>query len=170
MAYRVAAKQEVGQQFYTVTGLVQLMGGSNPPATLAFGELGKPQNTHNLGEGEGMPVQQSPIDEVTRCTGLTSCAAVCYLNADNGLAYIYHANTGTIHYDAFQAAMVAIGSGGPAHKTVYITYAHPKASDAGYQATIADLERWRVPANNIVEITHLFFPQFGMNNLLQIGY
>jgi hypothetical protein len=170
MAYQVAAQEKLGEAPHTITGLVQLMRGVNPPASLAFAELGYPRNTHNLSEGEGLPVQGSPLDEVTRCTGLDTCAAVCFLNTDNALAYVYHANTGTVPYSAFQAAMIAIGAGAAPYRTVFIVYAHRNATDRGYQDAIADLERWRVPANNIVEITHLFLNQFGMNNLLQIGY
>lgn len=167
--YRVAAKWEIGQNFYTVTGLVQLMSGQQPPAAIAFPRLGTPANTHNLGEGQGMAVQMSPMDEVTRATGLHSCASVCYLNAANGLAYVYHANAGSVSFAEFRAAMVAIVAG-VNYGTVYIAYAHRQGTDHSYQQNINNLIAWGVPAANIVEITDLFLNEFGMNNHLQIGY
>jgi hypothetical protein len=170
MAYRVPAAAAIGANTYTIPGVIQLMAGPHPPASITFPMLGNPPNTHNLGPNQGMPVQMSPVAEVTRSIGLITCASVCYLNTANNLAYVFHANAGHVSQANFTAAMVAIGSGGPAHPTVVIAYAHPNATDAGYQATINSFVAWGVPTNNIVEITHLFLPQFGMNNLLQIGY
>jgi hypothetical protein len=170
MAYQVPAAANIGANAYTITGVIQLMAGANPPANIAFPQLGNPPNTHDLGPNQGMPVQMSPFPEVTRAWGLITCASVCYVNSANALAYVFHANAGGVSHAQFMAAMVAIGSGGPAHNTVYIAYAHPNATDAGYQATINDFVAWGVPTNNIVEITNLFLNQFGMNNLLQIGY
>ena len=170
MAYRVAAAPAIGQQSYTITYLLQLMSGVNPPANIAFPSLGNPPNTHDLYTGQAMPVQGSPIPEVTRAVGLISCGSVCFLNSANSLAYVLHANVGYVTQAQFMAAMVAIAAGPAPYNTVYIAYAHPDPTDPGYQATIADFVHRGVPTNNIVEITNLLVNTFGMNNLLQIGY
>lgn len=170
MAYTVPAAPGLGQQTYTITYLLQLMGGVNPPANVAFPTLGNPPNTHNLLTGQAMPVQGGPIAEVTRAVGLISCGSVCFLNGANGLAYVLHANVGHVSHAQFMNAMVAIAAGPAPHNTVYIAYAHPGPTDPGYQGTIADFINWGVPTNNIVEITNLALNMFGMNNLLQIGY
>jgi hypothetical protein len=170
MAYQVAAAQNVGPAAQTIPGVLLAMGGALPPANIIFSLFPRIPNTHNLGQGQGRPVRESPIAEVTRSIGLISCASVCYLNTANNLAYVFHANTGAVSQGQFMAAMVAIDSGGPTHATVNIAYAHQNANDQGYQDTINDLQGWGVPPNNIVEITHLLVNQFGMNNLLQIGY
>lgn len=167
--YRVAAEWEIGQNFITIPGLIQLMSSQHPPATIAFPQLGTPVNTHELAEGEGMAVQMSPLDEVTRATALHSCAAVCYLNTTNGLAYVYHANAGSVSFAEFRIAMVAILAE-VNYGAVLIAYAHRQPTHHTYQQTINDFVAWGVPAANIVEITDLFLNEFGMNNYLQIGY
>ena len=167
--YRVAAEWAIGENFLTIPSLLQLMSSQHPPATIAFPRLGNPANTHSLAEGEGLAVQSSPLDEVTRATGLHTCASVCYLNGTNGLAYVYHSNVGHLSFVEFRVAMVAILAG-VNYANVYIAYAHRQPTDHGYQQNIDDLVAWGVPAANIVEITDLFLNEFGMNNYLQIGY
>jgi hypothetical protein len=80
-------------------------------------------------------------------------------------------NAGSVTVNEFNQAMVAIGATtGPPYNTVYIAYAHPNNTDPGYQSTIADFVTWGVPTSNIIEITNVFLPMFGLNNLLQAGY
>ena len=146
------------------------MGSVNPPANIAFPSLGNPPNTHNLGVGQGMSVQGGPLAEVTRSIGLITCGSVCFLNSANAQAYVLHANAGHVSNAQFMTAMAAILAGPPPYNTIYIGYAHPNATDPGYQASIADFILWTVPTNNIVEITHLPVGMFGMNNHFQIGY
>ncbi|MCG8436124.1 MAG: hypothetical protein MJA83_19060 [Gammaproteobacteria bacterium] len=171
MAYTVPAAQNLGHQAYTVTGVIQLMAGNNPPASIAFPNLGNPPgNTQTVPVSHGVAIQTSPNAEVVRSAPLITCASVCYVNSQSTVGYVYHANAGHVPNADFNNAMLAIGAAGPPYNTVYIAYAHPGDSDQGYQATIGDLVNWGVPTNNIVEITNLFIHQFGMNNLLQIGY
>lgn len=170
MAYTVAAAQNLGTNTYTITSVIQLMASQNPPATIAFPSLGNPPNTTNLGPTQGAPIQASPAVEVVRSFGLITCASVCFVNAGSTTGYVFHANAGHVSNADFLTAMTAIGAGAGPYNHVYIAYAHPNASDGGYQQSIASLVGWGIPTNNIVEITNLFLPQFGMNNLFQIGY
>ncbi|MFY0525287.1 hypothetical protein ACN28I_19790 [Archangium gephyra] len=168
MAYRVPATQSLGANAYTVSSVLQAVSGINPPASIAFPMLGS--STVTLGPSQGSPIQGGAVTAVVRSIGLITCASVCFVNANSTTAYVFHANAGSVSHGNFTAAMTAIGAGGGPYNGVYIAYAHPGATDPGYQSTIADLVNWGVPTHNIVEITHVFVPQFGMNNGLQIGY
>jgi len=170
MPYSVPATQNLGDQTYTITNVIQLMSGANPPANIAFPMLGNPVGaTTNLGVNQGAAIQWAPADAVTRAIGLITCASVCYVNADNGEAYVYHANTGHVTNPNFLTAMGAIHAAAP-YDSVYIAYAHLGNTDQGYQDTLTDFVTWGIPTNNIVEITNLFIGQFGLNNNLQLGY
>lgn len=170
MAFTVSAAPVMGHIPHTIPGVILMVNVPVPPANIAFPGLGNPPNTHNLLTGQAMPVQLSPVPEVTRAVGLISCGSVCFVNVANNLAYVLHANAGHVSNAQFMNAMVAIAAGPAPHNTVNIAYAHPNATDPGYQATIADFILWGVPTNNIVEITNLPVSFFGMNNALQIGY
>jgi hypothetical protein len=171
MAYTVPAAAQIGQQNYTVTGVIQLMASTNPPANIAFPNLGNPAgHTTNLWVGQGAAINLNQNAQVTRAIGLISCASFCFVDSQTGVGYVYHANVGSIDQAAFATAIHAMGSAGPPYNSVYIAMAHPNATDPGYQGSIQSLIGWGVPTNNIVEITHLFMGQFGLNNLLQIGY
>jgi hypothetical protein len=132
--------------------------------------LGNPPNTNNLGPGQGMVIAMGAIPQVNRSIGLITCASVCYVNTANNTSYVYHANAGHVPHADFLIAMAAIGAAGPVYNTVYISYAHLNATDAGYQASTADFVNWGVPTHQIVEITHLLVGQFGTNHQLHIGY
>jgi len=171
VVYTVPAAQIVGQQALTVTGLLQLVSGTNPPPNVPFPTLGSPPGAvTNLGPGQGVTIQAGLAPEVVRSFGLITCASVCYVTTASTTGYVYHANAGAIPNGSFNAAMAAIGAAGPPYNAVYVAYAHQNATDQGYQQTLGDLVNWGVPTNNIVEIEWLFLPQFGMNNLLQLGY
>lgn len=169
MAFTIPAAPGFGQIRRTIPGVVNLMGGANPPANIAFPSLGGTPNSHFLMTGESMPVQRSPVPEVTRAVGLITCASVCFHNTANDLAYVLHTGSGLVTHVQFMAAVTAILAG-PPFDTVYIAYAHRSATDPGYQAAVANFVNWGVPTNNIVEITNLPYDMFGMNNELQIGY
>jgi hypothetical protein len=170
MAYLIPAEQNIGNQFYTITGLIQLVSGNNPPASISLPTLGNPPGaTTNLGVRQGATIDWSPNPAVTRSFGLISCASVCFVNTATGIAYVYHANAGSVPDAEFNDAMDAIGAAAP-YNTVYIAYAHPNNTDRGYQDCIARLVARGIPTNNIVEISNLLLGQFGLNNNLQIGY
>lgn len=170
MPYSVKATQNIGTQGYTITALIQLMSGSNPPDSITFPNLGNPVGaTTNLGVDQGSTVNWTPNNAVTRSVGLLTCASVCYLNSDNGIGYVYHANTGHITQTSFNTAMTNIGATTPYNK-VYIAYTHMNNTDRGYQNSLVELVQWGIPTNNIVEVTNLFLSQFGLNNHLQLGY
>lgn len=171
MSYSVDANQNFGEQWLTITGLIQLMSGKNPPNSISFPSLGNPAGaTTSLGVGQGNVVTWGPNNAVTRSIGLISCASICFINTITGTAYVYHANTGHITNGGFNAIMGYIGAAGPVFNSVYITYTHPGNTDQGYQDSVTDMVNWGVPTNNIVEITNLFLQLFGLNNNLQLGY
>ena len=167
MPFTVNAAQNYGEDAFTITGLIQLLSSPNPPATVAFRTLG-PGGQILGSPGQGAAIALNPVPAIVRSTGLISCASVCYINGANGQGYVYHANVGVVAQDAFELAMHSIGA--PPMGQVYIALAHPGASDAGYQQTVADFVKWGVPANNIVEIAQLLLNMFGLNTSFQIGY
>ena len=170
MSYTVSAAPNIGTQGLTVTGLIQLMSSQHPPATVSLQSLGNPHNHHDLTPHQGHAITQGENPEVVRSIGLVSCASVCYVNnANPPIGYVFHANAGSLSASNFQAATTALGALAP-YNTVYIAYAHPDASDHGYQQNVAALVGWGIPTNNIVEITHLAVYNFGLNNVLQLGY
>jgi hypothetical protein len=151
-----------GEDLLTITTVIRNASMGITP--IKFGRLGTglavPPN-------RGAEIQLSTHAGVVRTTTLITCAAVCYVREDRG--YVYHANAGSVSQTAFQTALDAIHAHAPYHD-VYIAYAHPNASDGGYQGDIANLVAWGIPTNNVVELTHVFLPEFGLNNLLQLGY
>jgi hypothetical protein len=169
MAYRVPAAATVVGGPHTVVNVVNAMAAPMPPANISFPLLGNPPATNSLGPGQGMVIAAGAVPQVNRSIGLITCASVCYVNTANNTGYVYHANAGDVPHGDFVTAMGAIGAV-PPYGTVYIAYAHPNATDQGYQQSIQDFVNWGVPTNQIVEITHLFVGQFGTNNQLQIGY
>jgi hypothetical protein len=170
MAYTVAAAEKVGEQSLTVMSLIQLLGSKTPPTTIAFPDLGNPPNTTDLPEKEGKEIPLSGDAQVVRAFGLHTCASVCYVSSKTALGYVFHANAGSVSFAQFQTAIQAIGAKASTYNTVYIAYAHQNATDKSYQGTIADLIKWGIPTENVVEITNLFKNQFGMNNMFHLGY
>jgi hypothetical protein len=170
MAYTVAAAPEVGGQTFTIVSLIQALRSKTPPTSIGFPNLGKPSNTTSLAENEGLEIPFSGDEQVVRSVNLLTCASVCYVSTKSGNGYVYHANAGVVSFAKFQDAIKGIGAKPSTYNTVYIAYAHQGASGKGYQDTIAELISWEIPSENIVEITNLFMNQWGMNNLLQLGY
>jgi hypothetical protein len=171
MSYSIQAAQALGTDSYTIGGLVQLLGSENPPQTVGFPLLPSPAGqTTNLTPGQGATIQFTAQAQVVRAFGLITCASVCYTNATNGVSYVYHANAGAISQASFNTAIDAIGADDAPYGSVFVAYAHPGASDAGYQASVQSLVNWGVPTQQVVEISNLFVTQFGQNNLLQLGY
>jgi hypothetical protein len=174
MSYSVVASAALGGG-YTVVGLVQTLGSQNPPAVAAFQMLPSPVgHTTSLAINDGASIQFADPDQVVRAFSLITCASVCYTNSATGTSYVYHANAGVIGQASFNTAIGAIGAiaaaGPPLYPSVFVAVAHPGASDPGYQASVQALVGWGVPTNQVVEISNLFLPQFGLNNLLQLGY
>lgn len=171
MAYSVPATNTIGQQFLTITGIIQLLQSGAPPANIAFPSLGNAGQVTNLTPGQGAPIQLNLENlTVVRSIGLITCASICYVYSLSGMGYVYHANAGVISNNSFVTAMQELGVQGGELGSVFIAFAHPEATDNGYQQSLNDLQNWGIPANNIVEITNLLIPQFGLNNQLQVGY
>ena len=166
MAYTVPAAQSIGTNTYTITSVLQLMSGHNPPANIAFPSLGG--GGTSLSTGQAAAIAWSPAPNIVRAVGLITCASICFVNSTNGNGYVLHANVGAITNADFTNAMNAIGA--PPYANVYIALAHPNATDPGYQKSVADMVTWGIPTNNIVEITNLYLNMFGLNNAFQIGY
>ena len=167
MPFHVAAAQDFGNNALTITGLIQRLSAPNPPATIAFRMLA-PEGLNLDSPGEGAPIALNPVPAVVRSIALISCASVCYINGATGQGFVYHANVGVVHQDAFEFALNAIGA--PPYGQVYIALAHPGPTDAGYQQTVANFVAWGIPPNNIVEISQLYLNMFGLNTSFQIGY
>ena len=171
MSYSIQAAQSLGTGAYTIGGLVRLLVSDNPPSTVAFPMLASPPGTTtSLTPGAGAAIQFGTQEAVVRAFGLITCASVCYTNTTNAVSYVYHANAGAISQASFDTAITAIGAGTAPYASVFVVYAHPNASDPEYQESVHPLVSWGVPTEQVVEISNLFAPQFGQNNLLQIGY
>jgi len=125
---------------------------------------------NDLGVGASATQIIGPVAGITRAVGLITCASVIYVSTDPNaapLAWVSHSNAG--HVSAIDVATALASLGAPPPASVLVIFAHPGASDAGYLASIATIAAAGIPANSIVEIPNLIVPQFGINNLGQIG-
>ncbi|WP_295942136.1 hypothetical protein [uncultured Xanthomonas sp.] len=125
---------------------------------------------NNLGVNASAVQNICTVPGITRAYGLITCAAVIYVsNHPHALpcAWVHHANAGYVATHEAAAALVSLG--GPPPASVLVVFAHPGASDPGYMTSIGNIVGAGIPANNIVEIPNLIVPQFGINNLAQIG-
>lgn len=166
MSYIVAATPVLGQNSYTISRVLQLMSSEHPPTEIAFPVLGG--GGTSLTTGQGASIWMGEIPNVVRSVGLLSCASFCFVN-ENGRGYGYHGNVGVLPEAEFKIAMREIGA--PPYDAVLIAVAHPGDTGETYQRSIADLVRWGIPTENIVEITDIaVFDMFGLNNWFQIGY
>ena len=165
MSYVIAAAPDTGDTAYTIPEILQWLGGPTPPPNIAFPMLVGTATNLDTGEGESIDAEGPPV---LRAIGLITCASVCYVNAANQQGYVYHANSGSVSQTAFEEAMTAIGA--PPYANVVIAVAHEKASDSGYQKTVSNFISWGIPTANIVEITNLDMPMFGLNVKFQVGY
>lgn len=155
----------VGQQSYTISGLLQLLSSINPPASIAFPSLGN-TNATSLLTGQTATYTVNNVARVVRSVGLMTCASIIFLS-QNGKGYVLHANAGGISQEQFNAAIQAMeGNAG----TTYIVYAHPDNNDPGYTESLNDMVTWGANTNNIAEITNLAITNFGVNNLSQVGF
>jgi hypothetical protein len=166
MAYTVAAAQRRGSVGYTILNVLQLLGGSNPPAEIAFSFLEDRAST--LGRGEAAPIVRAPSAHTVRAVHLARGTSICYVNRTSGLGFVAHANMGALPMEDFVEAMETIGA--PPYEDVYVALAHCGESALGCEQTIANLSHWGVPENHVLRITHLFGSTFGLNNRFQIGY
>ncbi|MDY4297563.1 MULTISPECIES: hypothetical protein [unclassified Xanthomonas] len=125
---------------------------------------------NDLGVNASAAQAIGPVPGITRAFGLITCAAVIYVSTDPNAvpaAWVNHSNAG--HVSAADVAAALASLGGPPPASVLVIFAHPGASDPGYLASIGTIGASGIPANNIVEIPNLIVPQFGINNLAQIG-
>jgi hypothetical protein len=170
MAGLVKAKWELSEHALALTSVLQT-GESKPGTQLAFSELDK--GFQEVAEGDGDVVSFGEASHGVRATGLHSCAAICFVNTrrkDGPMGYVYHANTGTISYGKFGEIIKAIGARpSDEYEGVYVAYAHRGPTDKGHDSSVKELQGW-LEKGKLVQITDLFFNQFGMNGHFQIGY
>ncbi|WP_271765093.1 hypothetical protein [Aquimarina algiphila] len=169
MSYTVSCSPGVGNNYITITGLLQLFSTPNPPQTISFPSFSK-KDQRTLSEGEGSIIEfDASFPSSLISIRLNTCASICIVNSQNTKAYVLHAKSGIIRREEFDEALNAMGNQvRPRHLS--IVYAHPGPSDNNYKNSIMQLEWWNVPSDNIVEITNVPGVQFGLNNLLQLGY
>jgi hypothetical protein len=164
MSYILKALPDPGQDFPTVTTLFSRLRSPFAPREMAFAGLqGK---AFSLVTGAGAPISFTGDDRVVRAVGLSTCASICFLNTMQAKGYVYHAPSGTVSLEEFGYARKAIG-GDLDH--LFVVLAH-REGRSGYEDTLDEFESWGVPANNMVEITHLAMSNFGLNHMLQLGY
>jgi hypothetical protein len=172
VVYQVSADRPTNGTTHTPPALCGLMGGALgglavlPPASFGFPFLGGGGLTHDLYTNATHLLPAGSPATVVRAVGLMTCASVIYYS-NAGAAYIHHANAGDVTAANFNTALAALGI---AAANAWIIYAHNKPTDPGYQASLASFVVWGVPANNITEITDLFYPNFGINNFGWLGY
>jgi hypothetical protein len=51
-----------------------------------------------------------------------------------------------------------------------VIFAHPDASDTGYNASMATIAGQGIHTDNIIEIPNTWVPQFGLDNLGHLGF
>lgn len=144
------------------------------PNEMDFSLLDSPHGkTFEVSEKEGHLVKFGDDPYLVRAIGLLSCASVCFVNwedADEPHGYVYHANSGNVPWEKFGEIMKVIQAKDSAYKHVQVLYAHPNATDAVYQRNIDELHRWLLSKGRVVEVTHLFIPNFSTNQSVDVGY
>jgi hypothetical protein len=114
-------------------------------------------------------IREAPSKTVV--VGLISCAAVLYVSTDRHAVpgvWLHHANAGHVSGENVQSAIHNLGSRPAA--SIYVIFAHPDPSDNGYNASMATIAEHGINDHNIIEIPNVIVPQFGVDNLGQIGF
>jgi hypothetical protein len=165
MPAHVKAASKTGEQARALTSVVH-EGTADPGKEIVFSQLD--EGLISVGIRDGGVVTLGEASEGIRAAPLVSCASICFLNTSGPTGYVYHANAGAISRSKFDEVMGDIGAHAP-YRDVLVAYAHRGASDGEYDSTVHDLRGW-LDKGQLVQITHLFLNQFGMNGHFQIGY
>ncbi len=132
-------------------------------------------NLHALGTHDAGLLQFGGDLSRMLAVGMTSCASVIYVSTHPNapaVAWVHHANTGTLTYGDVATALTHLGilSIHQGVASVFVIYAHPKPTDSGYAQGVGVLVSNGIPPDNIVEIDELKNSSFGINSHGQIGF
>jgi hypothetical protein len=103
--------------------------------------------------------------------GLITCAAVLYVSSDPHAVpgvWLHHANAGHVSGNDVHLALHNLG--GPPVASIDVIFAHPGASEAGYNASMATIAEQGINNHNIIEIPNMIVPQFGVDNFGHLGF
>lgn len=176
MIYHIKASGSISEDSRSFETVVKYsVPADKEPNEISFSLLPSPSGkTFEVSENHGHLVKFGKDPYLVRAVGLISCASVCFVNrADSSdlRGYVYHANTGTVPWEKFGEIMKEIGATDTsAYKHVQVLYAHPNATDSGYQRNLDELNRWLYDRARVIEVTHLFISEFGMNHSVEVGY
>jgi hypothetical protein len=169
------------------------VGRGERPDPMTFGQLFRLAATHrpqvaipkvesetsiNLGQNMTQAVDLRWAEDPLTCPAvraqvLISCVAVCFLNTDhtagvNEIGYVLHAGAGAVSGPEFHAAMTAMHV--VANHNIRVVYAHPNATEPGYQEMLRQLVGWGLADRQVLEVTDLVVPAFAMKPPGIIGY
>lgn len=155
----------------TINISIFISGAQANPAGPQPGQLRRGITTVNLDTGQtGMQsIQATPSKTVV--IALITCAAVLYVSTDRHAepgVWLQHANAGYVKADDVQAARHHLGN--PPFASIAVIFAHQRASDRGYDESMATIAGQGINNHNIIEIPNMIVPQFGVDNMGHLGF